>query len=797
MPRPIKIVLIVLAVLIGLLAAIAAFVAATFNPNDYKPLVVRLVKEKKQRTLAIPGEIRLSFFPKIGADLGQVSLSEHGSEAEFASIRHAKVSLALLPLLKKQLVVDRIVIDGLRANIRRNKDGTTNFDDLLSKDESSGEQVRFDVDGVEITDGAVQVDDRQANRKVALANVRLETGKIASGVASNFDLSADVKNSAPLVDAKVNAKSGFTLDLENKHYVLKGIDASVAGRLLSFTDGKLTLKGNADLKPEAKQFALDGIAFGFQGKQGAQAIELSLDAPKLQATDKAVSGDRIAGEAKLNEGARSIAAKFSAPSFQGSPQAFRLPALDLDATVRDDKLDAHAKLAGALEGNLDKLRFASPQLTLALDGKQDGNAISGKLTTPLDADLDAKEVRLPTIAADFTLPNPGGGTLRMKAAGHADVHLGKSALDAALRGTLDESSFDAKFGLTRFSPAAITFDVGIDRIDLDRYRAKDAAAPAKAPADKVTDRGTDKGAGKAAPETPIDLSALKTLDARGSLRVESLKVQNIRAANVRVGLHAAGGKATVEPLSASLYGGTVNGSLSATAAATPQFAIRQTLSGINVGALLKDAIGKDPVDGKGNVQIDITSEGATVGRIKQALAGSARLELRDGAVRGVNVAQIVREAKAKIGALRGDAPAGTQAQSGTGSADQKTDFSELGGSFRIARGVAHNEDLAIKSPLLRIGGAGDIDLGQDWLDYTVRATVVSTLQGQGGPELQALKGLTVPVRLSGPFTAIGWKIDFSGMASDMAKQKIEEKKEDVKKKVQEQLQDKLKGLFGR
>src|SRR5207237_817946 len=129
--------------------------------------------------------------------------------------------------------------------------------------------------------------------------------------------------------------------------------------------------------------------------------------------------------------------------------------------------------------------------------------------------------------------------------------------------------------------------------------------------------------------------------------------------------------------------------------------------------------------------------------------------------------------------------------------DQKTDFSELSGSFHIAKGVAHNEDLSVKSPLLRIGGAGDVDLGADRLDYVVKAAVVTTLQGQGGPELQALKGLTVPVRLSGPFTAIGWKVDFAGMVGDVARQKLDEKKEDVKKKLEDQLQDKLKGLFGK
>src|SRR3954467_12774399 len=101
MPKIVKYIAIAVAGLITLLVVAVAIVAATFNPNDYKPQIIRLVQDKTQRTLAIPGEIRLTFFPKIGADLGKVSISEHGSEAEFAALDSAKVSLALMPLLSK------------------------------------------------------------------------------------------------------------------------------------------------------------------------------------------------------------------------------------------------------------------------------------------------------------------------------------------------------------------------------------------------------------------------------------------------------------------------------------------------------------------------------------------------------------------------------------------------------------------------------------------------------------------------------------------------------------------------
>jgi AsmA protein len=257
-------------------------------------------------------------------------------------------------------------------------------------------------------------------------------------------------------------------------------------------------------------------------------------------------------------------------------------------------------------------------------------------------------------------------------------------------------------------------------------------------------------------------------------------------------------------MSATLYGGSLAGALSANASNPPRFAAKQALSNVNIGPLLKDAIDKSPVDGKGNVALDVSATGATVSQLKKGLNGTASLSLKDGAINGINLAAAIRNAKAKLD-MGQTQPA---PQQGTGSAQDKTDFTDLGASFKITNGVAHNDDLSAKTPLFRLGGSGDINIGESSLDYTARATVVPTLQGQGGPELQELKGLTVPVKLSGPFTAISWKVDLGGMASNRAKELIEDKKsqlkaesqkkiDEQKDKLQEQLKGQLKGLFGR
>lgn len=777
-----------------LLLIAVAIIVATFNPNQYKPQLIKLVQEKKQRTLAIPGDIKLSFFPKLGFDLGKVSISERNEPAEFASVDSAKLSLALIPLLSKRYVVDHVQMEGLRANIRKQKNGNTNFDDFTSQDKEEKEQgqaVKFDIDGIDVKNAHIVYDDQQASRKMELAKLNLETGKIANGVASKMKLSSLVRINNPNVNAMVAIKTGFTMDLDHHHYVFKGLDSEVKGNLLGFADSLFKLAGDGDINLDSKQFALNDIAFSVKGEKGVQNIDAKLNLPKLSITDKQVTGGKLQGDAVITEGARKITASFSMPSFDGSPQAFALPSLSIDAAIKEDKLDAQAKIRGAIAGDIDKRIFTSPKISLDLSGKQGDTALKGSLVTPLSVNLKTQLIDLPAIVASFVLPNPGGGTVALKSNGTANLNLAKHSATANLKGTLDESAFDAKLSLPNFSPATYAFDISIDRIDVDRYKSKQAAASSPSAA--------KSSATTPAAEKPMDISALKTLNANGSIKVGALKAANIKASNVRLDLHAADGKIDMRPLNANLYGGSVAGSLSVVASNPARFTIQQKLTNVQVGPLLKDVLQKEPLlEGQGNVQLDVNTSGGTLPQIKKGLNGTARLELRDGAVRGVNIAQVVRNAKAKIGALRGSGgDSGNAQQTGTGSSGEKTDFSEMTASLHINNGVAHNDDLSIKSPLFRIGGAGDVNIGEDRLNYLVKATVVSNLQGQGGPELQTLKGLTVPVRLSGPYTALAWHIDFGGLASDLAKQKLNDKKEELKTKAEDQLKNSLKGLFGR
>jgi len=105
-----KVLLLAAAGIVVLIVLAIAIVVATFDPNKYKPEIAAAVKDGTGRTLAIEGNLGLTVFPSIGISLGKASLSEPNGSRIFAGVEQAKISLALLPLLSKQVVVDRVIL---------------------------------------------------------------------------------------------------------------------------------------------------------------------------------------------------------------------------------------------------------------------------------------------------------------------------------------------------------------------------------------------------------------------------------------------------------------------------------------------------------------------------------------------------------------------------------------------------------------------------------------------------------------------------------------------------------------
>jgi len=810
--------------LIVLALVVAGIVAATFNPNDYKPMIVKLVQEKKQRTLNIEGDIKLAFWPKIGANLGRISISEHKSDKEFAAVDGLKVSLALLPLLKKELIVDTIYVDGARANIVRYEDGTTNYDDLLSEDESESEQIKFDVDGVIVTDSAITYTDLQAGNEIKLSKFNLETGHVA--LAEPFDVSTDFELSAKQPELNIAAKiqGNFMADPEQKHFVAKGLDASVQGDLAGGKGVVVKLSGDVDAKPETMEFLVDGLKLAMTGDFDGAKVAVDLAAPALVVQEDEVSGKEARLSLTQEKGSDSVKANLVLADVKGSPKALQSSGISGDINAKQGARTVQGKFSSPFSGNLEQLVFDLPKLAGNLDVKDPalpGGAMKGDFALKLHADVKQEQVKSDfnlaidttrlngdVAVAGFKQPNikfnlnadtldlnkllgqPAAKTEKTAQGGDskpADLSALKSlllegkvsiatiiydkyrlsGLNMGIKADgerlnvspfavkLDESQIKGSFGISRFEKPIYHFDVDIDKLDADRYIAKSETKPAEA-------------AGKPATDTPIDLSALKSINADGELRIGWLNLANVKSTNVRIKLKADDGVAQLAPFSANLYEGVMNGSLQVDARATPQIAFKQNMTGIAIGPLLVDAINNDMLSGKGNLNLDVTTSGATVNTLKKSLNGTAGLKLTDGAVKGIDIAGTIRGYKDKLSSLKGEA-------SVEGDKTQKTDFSEMTATFNIKDGIARNDDLDMKAPLFRIAGNGQVDIGNETIDYLAKPTIVKSLAGQGGAGLDELSGVTIPVKVTGTFAKPKYALDFAGVATAIAKKKVIDK----------------------
>jgi len=731
---------------VGIAVAGAAYLAATFDPNDYKEQIIMVVKESKQRDLRLDGNITLSFFPNIGANVGKASLSEFNSENQFAAIDSARVSLALLPLFSGQAVIDEVAISGLQATLVKRKNGTMNIDDLLGAEEEkadSQQPVGFDIAAVSIEKTSLTYRDEGAGAQYAIKDLSLHTGRIANGVPSKIELSAGVQANQPKLDISTQLKTTLVFDLGKQIYRLEGLDMQAGGTVLDISNLKIKAGGDASADLSTQEFGAKKFTLNAAGVKAKDSFEVTLDAPALSLTKDKFSGDKLTLNAKLNGAAGNIVAALSLPGLEGNAQSFKVGALTLDLDVKQPEQAFKVKLSSPLSGNFQAKQFDLGNLVVAV------NATGDKLP---------------------------GKSVSSEMKGNVQVDAAKETVQANLAGGLLQSQVKARISVKGFAEPAIRFDVDVDQIDADLYLPKQSPNAQKSGPPSTSET-----------EQPLDLSALRKLNLDGSLRIGSLKVANVRSTNVRLDVKARNGQVNVAPLSANLYQGSMKGSVSVNAQATPSIAINQNLSGVNVATLTKDAADFDTLEGKGNVGMNLTMQGNTVGAMKKALNGTMSLNLADGAIKGINIAKKLRDAQGMLG------KGGASAQTQSANKEEKTDFSELKASFKVNNGIAHNDDLSLKSPLLRVTGNGDIDIGHDSMNYVAKATLAKTLEGQGGKD--AVGGITVPVRVSGPFADLKYTLDFGAMVGEAAKQRVEAKKEEVKTKLQDQLKGRLKGLF--
>ena len=437
----------------------------------------------------------------------------------------------------------------------------------------------------------------------------------------------------------------------------------------------------------------------------------------------------------------------------------------------------HAELAAAVSMALNGQTLAVKDLKLSagdlnLSGSVSGSnlnaspAFSGSLALAefnLRTWMEGQKIALPEMSDASTLTRVGA-SFDLKAEGTATKV-------ENIKLVLDETNIT---GSASLQGEAIGFNLNVDDINADRYLPPPAEEEQK-PAAKTT--GDE-------PLMPVE--TLRGLNLNGVLKVGKLVINKLLAEQIELTVKARNGKLDIGKKIGKFYEGNLNGSVKLDVSGkAPVMGVTESLEGLQAGPLLLALTGEDRLAGKGRFNAKLNTRGNSVNAIKKSLGGNLDFRFENGAVKGFNLAQTIRDTKAKFQGKpvpKSDEPA-------------QTDFSELSGSAVINKGVLTNKDLLAKSPYLRVNGAGTVSLVPETLDYKVKAVVVSTEKGQGGEGLDDLKGVPVPVHLTGAYASPDFSVDWGQVLTGTQKAKVEKKVEEKKVEVKKKLEGKLKGLF--
>ena len=713
-----------------LLALVLAWAAPSLIDRDaVKRRIEAGVQAAGGQPVRIDGDVRLRLLPSPRADVKLIRLGSAGgtSGTPPLSIERLQLDVALLPLLTGRIALDAVVIDGLRVSV-----GPHGF----------------------------------AGRPAVVAAPPASSSPQPTGGAAT---DVPPPSAAPAVAPPAGggprhppATAGPGGPLPPSAVVLPPIPST---REFLIRDAQVRWHDpgtGSVVEIQAAELRAGPIAPGEEGRVEGR-MTLTGTRP------------RLAGDLRLTAALASAAdlsvVRIASLRLRGDGLVFgdlHGPPLELNAAMTWRPPDASLAI--------DDIRLTSAGLAatgsarLLMPPRRNGPALTGRLDMPpgdLRAWLEAAGLG-PLRGTPQTLRQVGGST-RFELAG-TDLSL------SAVRLRLDDTRVAgaAVLGLRWGTRPAGVGALALDRLDLDRYlgivpaagasAASAGMAPAPAPEPPATD-----------PPLPEPAGGLTLRLAAGELRAGRLVYRDLTGLGV---LNAADW--SLDTTAADVYDGHLEGRLTGTLPAHGRptaLTLDATATDVRIGPLLADAAGQAPISGRGGFDLDLSAVGADALALRQTLAGSARLALRDAALTGFDLDRLIGIG----GNVGSDTPL----------------FSTLSASAKGKKGVFRSDDIRARSPLAHLDGRGKVDIAAETLALNLEAVLVEPPNGAG---IRELEGIPIPIRVRGPWTDPSWKADVGAALREAARRALDKR---VKGKggLLDQLEERigvpgLRGLLG-
>ncbi|MDD1794908.1 AsmA family protein [Enterovibrio sp. ZSDZ42] len=483
----------------------------------------------------------------------------------------------------------------------------------------------------------------------------------------------------------------------------------------------------------------------------------------------------------------------------------QLRKLSLSASLNDANIQLDS-----LSLTADQVALAMPAaLTFSAKGKANDMSFdtSGKASVLVDksiANIQATGIDISTLLAGASLPRPEMN-ISLKADAAFNNNTQKLTL-SQLVASLDELEVDGHASVALADIPAVRFALHSSKIDLDAFlgNTTEAAQPAVSkPAETKPSSAPNDQSATAIAKAPLsdvepDLSALKGLDIAGEIAIDELVANNVKVSQVKTAFAVNRGKVNLKQFDAKLYGGSVSAEGSLDATVTPaRYRVTKDIKNVNVQPLLMAAANEDILSGRGSIDVNVNGVGLSEKRLRTGITGTVAINFADGSIDGINIPEMIREAKATLKGKRADYVEEAR----------QTDFSALTATFNLGKGIASTRNMKMEAPALRIRSEGQTNLVSEDLDFEVFVSVVGTSKGQGGKDIDELKDVTIPVAIGGTWQAPSYKLDVKALLT--SNKVLEEKvRKEAERGLEKLLGDKagddkvknvadklLKGLF--
>ncbi|HEX5514331.1 MAG TPA: AsmA-like C-terminal region-containing protein, partial [Gammaproteobacteria bacterium] len=368
---------------------------------------------------------------------------------------------------------------------------------------------------------------------------------------------------------------------------------------------------------------------------------------------------------------------------------------------------------------------------------------------------------------------------------------GKGLQLEELKGQVDETHITGKAQVPSFDPLAARFQLALDQINLDRY-----LAPAEE-GKPVPEKAPEKGPAEAG-ELPLE--TLRKLDLDGTVAIGQMTVKKLHASDVKTRITAHNGVIKAEPV-AQLYQGRLRGLLTLDATSNdPKISMQQQLDGVQAGSLLEDLVGVARILGVADLNLAVGMHGASMDDWLRTMSGKGSFKFADGAINGINIAQAIQTARAKLA----NEPEPAEAQ------QAQTPFNVLQGSLQINEGLVLNRDFNLASSQFKVAGDGQFNLRTQVVDYTLNVNLLEPLLKSDNKLLAELQNVPIPVHISGNYRDLGVSVDLQQAveragkeqlqaveekAKTRVQEEVQQRQQEVEQKLQEQVQDKLQDLL--